>query len=434
MDDKQLTKMFNRFRSAFDRETIENLARSTDFTKRIRVIEPHQFVISAVTAMATQQTETIADIVRTFNAIADEPVEYKPFHNQLAKAAFPEMMRLLVCHLLHEFALKVLTPATTSKLRMFKDIEIQDGSSFALHPALRDVFPGRFTTISPAAVELHATMSLFSDQVTAISIAPDSEGERHFLPAPSDLAGRLILADRGYEDLAYCRAVAAASGYFIIRCKSQLNPLITRCEIGGKRIKRFEGKRLNEVRTTLRGKTADITGEWTRRDEDGKHVVRFRVALIWNPQKRQHMILLTNLARAEFTAKQLYLLYRLRWQIELVFKEWKSYANLQKFVTRKAAIAEGLMWASLAAALLKRFIAHATQHVFEGIEISTRRTAMAANHVLRDLMVAVATGVTVRAAFKRLVTYIGREGRRAHPDRDRKTGRLQLGLRPRFAN
>jgi hypothetical protein len=39
------------------------------------------------------------------------------------------------------------------------------------------VFPGRFTTIEPAAVEIHATYSGFSDEVCSVQIAPDKEAE-----------------------------------------------------------------------------------------------------------------------------------------------------------------------------------------------------------------------------------------------------------------
>ena len=53
-------------------------------------------------------------------------------------------------------------------------------------------------------------------------------------------------------------------------------------------------------------------------------------------------MLVTNLARSRFSAEQVGQLYRLRWQVELLFKEWKSYANLHAFDTSKAGIAERL--------------------------------------------------------------------------------------------
>jgi hypothetical protein len=45
-------------------------------------------------------------------------------------------------------------------------IVIQDGSSFAIKPTLATTFPGRFTTIEPAAVEVHATSSGFANDVS----------------------------------------------------------------------------------------------------------------------------------------------------------------------------------------------------------------------------------------------------------------------------
>ena len=65
----------------------------------------------------------------------------------------------------------------------------------------------------------------------------------------------------------------------------------------------------------------------------------------------------------EFSVDDILQAYRLRWQVELLFNELKSYANLHKFSTAKETIAEGLIWASVCAAFLKRYIAHACQHV-----------------------------------------------------------------------
>ena len=123
----------------------------------------------------------------------------------------------------------------------------------------------------------------------------------------------------------------------------------------------------------------------------------------------------------------------LRWGIELLFKEWKSYANLHAFDTANAGIVEGLIWAAIGAATLKRYLAHATQRVM-GVETSTRKTAMCATHVLGDILEALLSGGhrALLATFERAVRYLAVNAKRAHPDRDRRTGRLQLGLDPVF--
>jgi Transposase DDE domain len=83
-----------------------------------------------------------------------------------------------------------------------------------------------------------------------------------------------------------------------------------------------------------------------------------------------------------FSADSIGQLYRLRWQIELLFKDWKSYANLHAFQTEHPAIVEGFIWASLCAAFLKRSLAHWAQIVADGRAISTRIAAQAGSHIL----------------------------------------------------
>ena len=137
--------------------------------------------------------------------------------------------------------------------------------------------------------------------------------------------------------------------------------------------------------------------------------------------------LCTNLPRTPFSLDLVARLYRFRWQIELCFKEWKSYANLHEFDTANPHIAEGLIWASLCAAVLKRFLAHAAQRV-GGTAMSTRRVAMCAHHILDALVAALLLGVGLRAPLRRGLAYLLANARRANPDRDRRTGRLRAGL------
>ena len=123
------------------------------------------------------------------------------------------------------------------------------------------------------------------------------------------------------------------------------------------------------------------------------------------------------------------------WQMELLFKEWKSYANLHAFDTEKVAIVEGLIWAAIAAAALKRFLAHATQ-LIAGVAMSTRKAAMCVTYVLSDIVQALKTaqGASLDDALRSAVTYLACHAQRAHPQRDRQTGRFQLGLEPLFGS
>ena len=61
------------------------------------------------------------------------------------------------------------------------------------------------------------------------------------------------------------------------------------------------------------------------------------------------------------------------------------------FDTANAALVAGLIWMAIAAAALKRFLAHMTQLLAE-VPMSTRKGAMWAMHVLGDIVQALKTG------------------------------------------
>src|SRR5258705_50735 len=114
----------------------------------------------------------------------------------------------------------------------------------------------------------------------------------------------------------------------------------------------------------------------------------------WHRRTKSFCYLLTNLAPQRYPLDTICRAYKWRWQVELLFKEWKSYANLHAFDPANPALVEGLIWAAIAAAALKRFLAHMTQLLME-VPMSTRKVAMCALHVLGDLVEAVKRGDVV---------------------------------------
>ena len=120
--------------------------------------------------------------------------------------------------------------------------------------------------------------------------------------------------------------------------------------------------------------------------------------------------------------------------MELLFKEWKSHSNLHAFDTANPNIAEGLIWASLCAATVKRYCAHMTQRIAR-IAISTRIIAKCIRHVLCDVLYNLMHRPRcLQAGVERTIEYLSVNARRAHPKRDYRTGRGKLGLHHVYAS
>lgn len=400
--------------------------RESRHCRRLRDVTPQRLVCALVEALGALRVETIADILRTFNAQTGLRTQYKAFYNRLAQAEFPRFMRQVYRDILRNLSANVLRPAAGGKLAHFRDVVVQDGSSFAVHDALARRFGGRFTAIRPAAVEVHTFLSVFHDQAVDVAVAADKEAERQFLPPAKTLSGKLLLADRGYQSLDYWDEVQAAGGFFLMRGKSDLNPRVCAVRGPGGRLERFEGRRLQDVLRYLPRRRLELNVAW---DRPAGRTLRLRALLIWKRHEQEYTVLVTNVPRSILTARQVAEVYRLRWQIELVFKEWKSYANLHAFTSANAALVEGLIWASLCAAALKRSLAHAAQRSHTATPISTRIVAMCGAHILPALLRSALRGFRcLHVILINIVHYLRDNAARAHPQRDRVLGRMRFGL------
>ena len=423
MERKHLSTVARQFKRSFSQQVLNGLGKAVRFCFRVRAITPYRLALGLIEVFATMQVKTIADVHRAFNALCNTTVHYKPFHNQLVKATFPTFMRGLCEQLMARLTSEVLRFAPQSPFAQFTHITIHDGTSFAVKSTLKKTFPGRFTKISPAAVELHVSMELLSEGLETVTLTPDKESEVHHAPAPNTMRGGLFLADRMFFIKAYLAEIIAHGGYFIVKTKGVINPMIRQAHTReGGALKRFQNLPLKSVKSKVsKYQALDLDVAW-----EGE--LEARVIVTWDAKNKRPRYLVTNLPRAEFTLEQIGDAYRLRWQVELMFKEWKSYTSLHAFDTSKANIAEGLIWAALCAAILKRYCAHLAQRLWQ-VPISTRKVAMCLHHVLSDIFRALMhSQCQLQKTLQRALHYLSLNARRAHPKRDQRSGRLKLGL------
>jgi hypothetical protein len=415
----QLNAWITQFKQLMTPDTVDALGRDMGLCQRRRQITPWRLAVSLLSAFATRSLDSLADLQREYNALFDTAVAYKPFHKPLAKPSFADFMRVLAGQLLDQLRVQVLQAQPDDGLDGFNRVVIQDGSSFALRDDLAGVYPGRFNQYKPAAVELQTTLELFDGMPSQLTLTPDTAPERDHLPAPEALSGSLLLADRGYCKWADLNRLNQNDASFVIRAYASINPSIIRAfDSTGKRRARLEERQLKQAyRAPRRLLDLDVY----RPQRHPSDVVRLIVN--GQPNQKSPFIIVTNLDRLRYSADTVLRLYQLRW------KEYKSHADLHAFRTANPDIAEGLIWAAVAAATLQRFMGHLTQRV-HALDISSQRVAKAASAALADLFKALAADRAdrIRRAFKATLAYLAINAKRAHPRRDRRTGRLQTGL------
>jgi len=273
MKQHEANKLLRGFKRAFSEQTITAIGRSTGFFQRERKMTPMKMIMSLLSCFAGGQSTTLADVQRSYNALSPESMAYKPFHNQLSKAAFARFMQELASHVLSTLVVEVLKPTRAGLLAEFGRVLVQDGSSFAVKDTLRRTYPGRFTTVSPAAVELHVTWNLCRESIEQVVLTPDTFTERAELPPAQSLRGDLLLADRGYFDRDYLRAVAAHGGHFLVRAQKGINPVIESVNSGA-RASRVVGHHLKDIRGQLaKDQPNDLVVRW----QVGRETLRCRV-------------------------------------------------------------------------------------------------------------------------------------------------------------
>lgn len=427
MNPTQISTIKDTLQKCFSENELALMAEELGFTVRHRLIKPLELIIALIACLGGDGCSTTqADLYRKFVEMTGLNISDHSWREQVKKTSLPRLILWLWTRCLEAFSRKVIQFEPNSPFAKFQHIWLHDGSSQAIYDELKDVLPGRFNKVSPAAIEMHATVDLLEDNFVRIQMTEDTRSERACLPAlHSSLKLTLMLIDAGYFDLEHFGAVDDREGSFLCRAPQSINPVIHLCEReDGKRHHRYEGKKLKEVLSSFpKDKCMDLDVEWPQLR---KRI--FRLVVRWNGQRECWVFIVTNLGRDEFSLEQVFLAYRLRWQIELIFKEVKSYAGWHRFNTKFATLVISLVLLSFIVATLKRYLAHATEADMDA-EISTHKVAKCGTHLFGNVMKSLMTkSRCLSDDLKDLVLFWENSAKREHPARDRHTGRSALGL------
>jgi hypothetical protein len=388
---------------------IEPLARECALVTRKSPITGFKFLLTFTTGLLHTPDGTLAQLAAFLSAACNTEVSPQALDERITAASVAFMQTCL------EKALAMAKrPRAFDRgvLATFDHVYIIDSTNFDLHPSLRELFKGSSGSASKAAMRIQLVLDYLTGRLyveigdTKLCDAPTLQRlvANHVL----DISGQcLFLADLGYFKLATFANINQHEQYFLSKCKFgvalqdatgaklDLQALLKKAPSAldlavtiDTKTYRLVGKKLPDELINQRLRKAN---QDARRKRGGRITDAYRLFL-------QYALFLTNLPPT-YDIDTLFTLYRIRWQIELVFKTWKSILAIHKIRSAKWERVLCAVYGKLILAALSTVITAAAETQRDGIVVSLHRAMQHLRTVALPWAIASMQSASALAAF-----------------------------------
>lgn len=336
------------------------LGRAVGFIKRLRAIRASAFVWATVLSRFEPQRPGFSQARRWYKRLSGRSFWPRPFQMRfkdkssvaLFERAFDDAVapwrnRRRIAHPL---------------ARHFADVVAWDSTWMQLFDCLRKIFKG--TRSAKSSLKLCLGISVFGLlPVTAKVVAGNVHDMLLFPPLDLFRKGTLFLFDKGFVAYSRLRALTDAGHFFLCPMRLNGNVLITRVNRGPASVRKAlkknpSGVWLRDVLPPKKriGRVFDFEVRMRLQSCRGTNTTAVaRLVIVPAPDQKQRPYL-TNLSTQKWSPTFLAEAYRLRWQVELVFKELKQHLNLEILPSKDQNAVQIFAWASLIALALSRAV------------------------------------------------------------------------------
>lgn len=361
------------------------LALDTGFVKRVRKLDLGAFLWSLVFGFGSGGDRAISALHDTYLSVASNQMNESSFGEWFRKPEFVPFMRGVVDHVLERLEEREQNERLGAELAQFNDLLCADSSLVRLHWSLQKAFPGTRTNHSPASLKVHLVRKVYGSGIGRIKITEGRRADSKTLPVGPWIRDNLLLIDLGYYDFAKFARIDSCGGYFISRVKNGANPLIVKSLLTHRgRAVSVEGEPLQNVLERFTRKVIDlqVCVRFQRRVYRGRRTYgeqTLRLVGVWNDDENKYHLYFTNLSPDQLSAEAIAEAYRLRWHVELIFRQLKSVHGMGKVRTLNEHAAVGLVYAAILSLLVTRRLIEAIEERFglEPGEVTFERAARA---------------------------------------------------------
>jgi hypothetical protein len=237
---------------------------------------------------------------------------------------------------------------TIEVLKQFRDVLICDSTTISLPDKLKDTYKGMGGRNAASALKIQAVYSIISHRFGKMELTSGTSSDRKYTDAIVEMLKplELVIFDLGYFTTKAFRDIINKGGYFVSRIKTNTLFYVESMTMEGafdkinllELLKRsndsvdtfiYIGENKLQVRLAAEKLPEKVINERRRKEikkakNKGKMLTDYELELLaWN-------ILVTNVPQDMLSVETICELYRVRWQVELIFKSWKSYFDIDK--------------------------------------------------------------------------------------------------------
>jgi hypothetical protein len=348
---------------------IVQLARKTGWLKRRGKIDPFEFLLSLSFGQLSASRVTLSSHSQGLSvAVSRQAIDqrFTPQAVEWVKECFTHVMA-------ETFELSPTHPQAEQLREHFPAVYLLDSTSFDTAESLKDLFPACGGDGSAANIKVLLRYEVITGRLEPLCLLAGKRSDQGqaFQAAQRLLEGQLSLSDKGFHD-SKAWAVARQRKAFLLMplphsvtlwtidehlrespldlaaalSQSQENQVDWPQIYTGKEGHRAGPLRLVAFRLSIESVARQRHGLRESMRKQGKTPTAKSMELAgW-------LLLITNAPAQKLPSSAMAYLYRVRWQVELIFRQTKSVLRLDKSESQKSSRIQCEVWARLLAAVL----------------------------------------------------------------------------------
>jgi len=388
---KRLKILINNIKEIFSIEFLEKLSRKTGFVKRKSKIDAQTFLSLNTFSSYDMCDKSLSTLCGRLAAQYNTSISPQALNERFNKSSVIFMQEVFKDMIIKQN--KILCHENNNL--NFNRILVNDATSYQLPQKFYNEFKGCRGSNSKAAIKIQLQYDLLSGKFICCDTYNGTESDANYVEVMNNhtKAGDLRLSDLGYYNTDYFKNIHEKKAFFISKLKStssvyKKNPF-PKFKKNGSIIKSTEYIKIDIfeiIKPLADGETIEIKDIYIGSKKELKSRLIITKLSEENKQKRKNKhlkdvrnssvkisdrslawtgvnVYITNVPEKVLDTEQIHDVYSLRWQIEIMFKIWKSIFNINTVKNVKIERFKCFLYGRLIALLLSSSIVFTSRDI-----------------------------------------------------------------------